>query len=594
MEAREKELKFLATEDEVIIPFFQRTYVWEEENWERLLEELSTKPEGHFLGSIILKQLRRSTGGPTKLEVIDGQQRLTTLSILIKALYDTFSQELKENTKNEVRQILFSKQLPSSKDYFVKIRHSRVDREAYEKVIRSNIDDDTPPIKIEDIDKNDSNRIYRCYKYFYETLKEKTEEERRNLFDKILNSSNKMLVVIDLVEEKDDEQAIFDTLNTAGVRLTTAEIIKNALFQRAIQILDNKEEVIKLYEETWEKTFLAEDSVKYWEMERPTGRLKRDNLEILLHSIAIIKDFFDPDKHTLSQLSDLYKKKIREIQNKDDLKTFINEIIEYARIYREKVPDLDKSTLFSFEDSIIRLFHILEVQEISTFHPFILYVFKKYQRDESKIKRLLNNLEKFIIRRAIGQQETKNYNKFCKEFIKDPESILEKLKDTTEKHISDGLRKISNKTATLLLFWVELYRRNKDDKQEIKELKYTYSLEHIMPQQWEEHWSDIPKKYKPDGTEMTEEEKKKDRNEKVYWIGNMTLLKTALNSALKNYSFEKKMIGEGRKKGIKDYAELLITRDDIVLPFEKGNKVWDENSIIKRTENLEKEIKMIW
>jgi len=94
MEAREKELKFLATEGKVIIPFFQRTYVWKKENWENLLEGLFSKPYGHFLGSIILKQIPVSSGQPKKLEVVDGQQRLTTLSILIKVLYDLFSPEL--------------------------------------------------------------------------------------------------------------------------------------------------------------------------------------------------------------------------------------------------------------------------------------------------------------------------------------------------------------------------------------------------------------------------------------------------------------------------------------------------------------------
>ena len=63
MEAREKELKFLATEGKVIIPFFQRTYVWKQENWENLLEGLISKPDGHFLGSIILKQIRVNVEG---------------------------------------------------------------------------------------------------------------------------------------------------------------------------------------------------------------------------------------------------------------------------------------------------------------------------------------------------------------------------------------------------------------------------------------------------------------------------------------------------------------------------------------------------
>jgi hypothetical protein len=193
----------------------------------------------------------------------------------------------------------------------------------------------------------------------------------------------------------------------------------------------------------------------------------------------------------------------------------------------------------------------------------------------------------------IAQKETKNYNKDCKAFIKNPDAILDKT-ETTDEEISNGIRKISNKSAALLLFWVEIYRRSRNNKYDIKELKYTYSLEHIMPQKWEEYWKNIPQKKNPDGSTMTEEEAKSDRTNKIYWIGNMTLLTSSLNSALRNYVFEKKMNGEGRKKGIKAYATLSITKDDIVEPYDKGDKNWDEEKIIKRTNNLEKEIMEIW
>jgi len=450
----------------------------------------------------------------------------------------------------------------------------------------------TPPL--EHVNEN-SHKILRCYQYFLNELQDKSEDERKTLFNRILDHENKMLVVIDLAEGSDDEQAIFDTLNTAGVRLSPAEIVKNALFQQVIKVFGNKKSAIDLYKETWEKTFLFdEDTVKYWEAERLTGRLMRDNIEILLHCIAVIKRFYDPDKHTLSDLSKLYKDEITRKNSKDELEAFINEIIKYADIYRNRILTFDNSTLFSFDDAIKRLLHILEVLQISTFHPFILFVFKEYQNDDSRIVHMLSNLEKFIVGRMISNQETKSYNKLCKDFINNPDLIVNKLRETTDDQISNGLRSISNKNAALLLFWVELNRRNRDRRYDIKELKYTYSLEHIMPQKWEEHWKGIPKTYNADGSEMTDEEAKKNRYNKIYWIGNMTLLTSSLNSALRNYVFEKKMNGEGRKKGINAYADLSITKDDIVTQFENGDTVWDENKIITRTANIEKEVNQIW
>ncbi|MDW8094835.1 MAG: DUF1524 domain-containing protein, partial [Caldimicrobium sp.] len=90
------------------------------------------------------------------------------------------------------------------------------------------------------------------------------------------------------------------------------------------------------------------------------------------------------------------------------------------------------------------------------------------------------------------------------------------------------------------------------------------------------------------------EEQKRDRNEKVRWIGNMTLLKSSLNNEIKNNRFDIKMEGKGQKKGIKHYATLSITRDEIVEPYEKGDKVWNESKIEERTKKSEREIEEIW
>jgi len=168
------------------------------------------------------------------------------------------------------------------------------------------------------------------------------------------------------------------------------------------------------------------------------------------------------------------------------------------------------------------------------------------------------------------------------------------MNETTDDQFESGLRGITNKNAALLLFWIELYRRHKDNKFDTKELKYVYSLEHIMPQRWEEYWYNVPEKKKADGSQMTAEEAKKDRQDKVYWLGNMTLLTSSLNSALRNYVFEKKVNGEERKKGMKAYGALSITQDDIVSMFEKGAVVWDESRIMERTDVFAQEISEIW
>ena len=597
MQADAMSLTFLEKEGIVKIPFFQRGYVWDKTNWADLLEDLYDETKSPFLGSLILKQLDKQTGKIKEVLVIDGQQRLTTLSILIKALYDTFSDEIKINCETAIQSYLFYKINRTDKEKFVRINHSQLDAQYYNKVIEGNItEDELEKIIIADEQNkiiSRDNKILQCYKYFKKELELKDEEKRQWLFDYLLNDDNNFLVIIDL-QKNDDEQSIFDTINSAGVRLSSADIIKNALFQKALDIIKNQNDVIKLYNTFWENIFSGDDDSKlYWETPRSTGRLMRDNIEILLHSVAVIKNFFDPDKHNLSDLSKLYKDYIESLTI-ISLTDFIKEISDYAKIYRENIITFDKSTLFSFENNHQRLFHILDVCEISTFHPYILLLFYQNKTNIDDLDRKLFVLEKYIIRRLIKKEDTKNYNKICKDFIKDGNLLVIGANAISDDDIKSSLENITNKNASLLLFWIELYRRHIDRMQTLKELKYDYSLEHIMPQKWEEYWSSIPV-YDINSNEINNDEQAKIiRNRAIYSIGNMTLLNSRLNSSVRNYPFIKKIEGEGKKKGIKHYSDLRITKDDIITPYENGTTTWDERNIHSRTVELSKEILTIW
>lgn len=588
MEAHAKSLAFIGNEGRIRIPFFQRGYVWEDKNWEDLISELLNFKRNHFLGSLILKQQKPVSGEPKEVLVIDGQQRLTTLSILLKAIHDLFSEELQEVTKTTIKTYLFFKKNQTDKNYILKLQHSHIDTLAYKKVIES-----SDLLHSLDSVNNDSSKILRCYKFFIEYMQGIGEEIRKQLFNELLDDNNKILVVIDL-SDRDNEQAIFDTINSAGVRLSSADIIKNSLFQKALLLFENQDKVIELYETTWRKMFLLDDStMQFWDSERTTGRLMRDNIEILLHSISVIDGFYDPEKHTLADLGDLYKSKIENISDANEIKNLIIEICSYAKIYREHIATFDSTALLNFDDLLRRLLHILDTLQITTFHPFILFVLKN-QQDENLRNTVFKQLERFVVRRLITNGDTKGYNKICKEFIESLDSLEKKSAEKNDSELATGLRRIENKPAALLLFWVELYRRSKDARFDVKELKYSYSLEHVMPQKWEQYWVTIAPKKKADGTIMSQEEATKDRYEKVYSIGNMTLLTTSLNSSLRNFEFSKKVEGEGRKKGIKQYASLSITADDIVNPYELGDKIWDEHKIAMRKEKLTLEILAIW
>lgn len=597
MKAEAMSLTFLGNEGLVRIPFFQRGYAWNIENWDDILTDLLDFNKSHFLGSLILKQLERQTGKPKEVLVIDGQQILTTLSVLLRALYNSFDEDTQKNCDSSIKNFLFFKKNQTDKDFFVKIEHSKTDKEYFQKVIKNEVTKDEYDAIVVDYPATSttskSNKVLQCLKYFTEKLKSIDVSKRLDLFNRLLDQENKILVIIDL-SDKEDEQAIFDTINSAGVRLSSADIIKNALFQKALDLFDNVEDVETLYKENWENVFSPdEDAINFWDTPRTTGRLMRDNIEILLHSISVIKGFFDPDKHTLSDLPNLYKTYILKI-NKTDLEIFIKEISKYAILFSEKILVFNGSTLFNYQDNYSRLFHILSVCEISTFHPYILSLFSKYDSNEAKLCEELKKVEQLVIRRMITKSETKSYNKLCKEFIKDNSTVDAKIVEQTNNEVLKGLSSISNKNAMLLLFWVELYRRANDSKQSVKELKYNYSLEHVMPQKWEEFWNKVDVVDNASNVISDKELAKRERYSKIYSIGNMTLLHSSLNTSLRNFEFIRKIEGEGRKRGIRHYAYLGITRFDILDVYDSGDKVWNEKKISDRTTNLANDILTIW
>lgn len=614
MQAKETEFGFMAASMSIEIPYFQRGYVWNEENWEELLDNLLDDNQSHFLGSIILKQLECVSGSVPRWSVIDGQQRLTTLSILLRACYDTLPmQNFPEDIKNDIdvnlASILFFKHRKINSPKEIKIKHSMVDAADYKLIIEGTAKQVVDDIILHSKKKKgerESSNILQCYKYFYDYLRVCPDTSVK-LWEDLLDDQNKILVKIDL-DISENEQAIFDTVNSAGVRLTCADTIKNALFQKANENAISESEknaVLELYQECWEKVFSSSNEViEYWETERQLGRTVRDNLEVLLHCIALVKGFFDPEFNKISDLPQVYKKYISDFDNQTLFK-FIKEIREYANLYQKFFYTFDKSTLFSYKNDIQRLFHVLSICEVSTLHPYILKLFKEYNIEDEynlpiEFKEELKRIEKYVLRHAVCQVSTKNFNKDCALLIAGKttieKSLGEKVDEIGDEVVKEKLKFVPyNKVASLILFWVELHRRVIDRKFDTLELKYVYSLEHIMPQKWEDYWnfSVCPVVSVATKEVIADKEKSQEvRNAAIYELGNMTLLSSNLNSSLRNYEFERKVTGEKRKKGIRDYASLDITRD-VVKVYESGKK-WNEVEIRERTKSLTAEFFEIW
>lgn len=601
MRAEEKSLRFLSLEGKLVVPFFQRKYVWQDENWEDLLNEFcDERKSSNFLGAIVLKEVDTASDETRILEIIDGQQRLITLCILLKALYDTLPVDIKTRAEDSIMDILKIRKYGENPTWDLRIEPSHLDAEVYKKLFEEKfIPND-----------NDDNLILKCYNFFLKKFNEMPIDIKLNILDKLLQSDNKLFVVIYL-DKHEDEQYVFDVLNTTGVRLSLADKVKCWLHNRYRELLQAKSEYkveekesdksVKKAFESLEKIFAGdEESLYFWSRTKNIAGIGRDQRYILLYSIAVIERFYNPEKNRLDELDKLYKDYINQIKSLYELERFIRNIIDYASIYIFWFKAIDDQTPLFYEDYVLRLQHILKELRIYAFYPFLLYVCKKYKNNANKIKKIVSKLEKLIIRNAIVGQFP-DYSKLCQEFIADISNLDKRLNELSWEKVARVLKgeedkKISAAVAKLLLFWIELYRRSKykDNLDTEKKLKYEYSLEHIMPINWQNTWN-FDKVPHPRSNELSTEEQRKDRKKKINLIGNMTLLKSELNMSIKNFDFRRKMEGERDKPGVKDLgATLSITKDDIIIPYIMGDKVWDEAKIEARTEKLEKELREIW
>lgn len=612
MDAKARSLCFLGNEPKKLtVPFFQRHYVWTQANWSELLESLDSSEVQPFFGSIILKMVE-TPFKPSEANIIDGQQRLTTLTILVKAIYDSLPADSRKESgiRRGVESYLYF--TINASDSFgisrLKIEHSRVDIDAYIQVIEAGGIKNETAIDLDSI-AEESSPILRCYKFFRNMLMGKTVEELMHLYDRMFNDDKPILVLVLLGVNDVNEQTIFDTINRAGIRLSTADIIKNSLFKKCLDKIGTttgKETVCSVYDDKWAALFYqTTEELNIWDRKRIFGNAQRSNLEFLLYCVACIK--WGKQKESFAGLEKVYDE---ETKNYDypELLALVEEINYYGRLYKtyildfqDKLNDETLSRPIKYKEHVYRLLLILEKFGVQMFYPYVLKSLAKAKEnlnDEELIKNF-KILESFIIRRRLSPKGVNDYADKCNIVLKegiqqlidnDLACVDSVLKDTDVRTYID---KVKDDTAKMLLFCIELYRR-KDDLHDISALEYCYTLEHVMPKSWSKYWGALSI-IDMDGNVYAadSEEGVAYRNSHVQSLGNLTLLTTNLNSSIRNADFSTKVEGNGETRpGYRFYSSLGLTKE-IVAQYDK-DKTWNEKSIKERTDCLFTEIVNLW
>jgi len=549
-----------------IVPFFQRPYVWDDDNWvslwENILQIHKDHNEGrdreHFIGTIIVKQRPAQYLGQNQWDLIDGQQRLATVSILLKCLCDSCRGELPK-LKDQIRHLLLFENAKG--EVFIRIRSSRKDLPYFNAVIQDYQTTGLP---------NQDHKMLRAYEYFKEQVQSFSDEQIDTLRAVILE---KVPVISMLLSSDDDEQVIFDTINSLGVKLTTAELLKNHIFK--------DERLEHLYTAVWEPVFEADEkTITFWDKDKTAGRMIRKNIEVLLYCYLMITT------QSEIQLDSLYKEYKNWLKNQSDKdKTrFLNDLKQYAEYFAD-LPEGEQLNEISYVEDEKRFFHVVENLSITTVYPLILFIYREVT-DEDERRSILNLLESYLVRRNICRLTTKNYNNLFMSMIRtlagrrdrsqqlsvgSIKDILSSFSEETNRFPDDvevmaAFKKsaLSNQNAREILYLIALYQKKSPLVDVAKLSLSSYSVEHMMPVKWQQNWPILDPDDQPPAS----------RDKAIRMLGNLTLVTKRLNSKLSNDAWDKK------RKTLRKYSSLNITTDYL------DGDGWDETSIYSRAGDL--------
>lgn len=586
----------------LLVPLFQRPYVWNQENqwmplWqdlERVANRVLASPEQqqpHFLGAVVFQQVQNPTGNLQQRTVIDGQQRLTTLQILLDALHAEINLAGEADASKRLELLIRNPKeyCDHSEDQF-KVWPTNKDRQAFNEVMAM----DTP-IAYADL-KNKDSKLVLAHQFFSEQfrqwLNENGPEEIPVRVKAMERATRELLqiVVIDLTASE-NAQEIFETLNARGSQLTAADLIKNFVFQR---LLEQGANIENSYSNHW-KQF----ETGFWEQEISFGRVKTPRSSAFLNHWLIgqtteeivarevfsrFKSFVDYDAKPLSMPELLEKIHAACIRYKE----FIDkgDVLEGA---------IDRIGLFVYRT---------KAMDIEVVKPVLMALLDRDEnlQDVSDINACLEIIESWLIRRMLIRATTKAYNKVMTEVIKviqkAPQGKLsEAIRAFFASQTSDSsywpddnevrselfnlpiYRKIGRGRLRMVLESIEDYRRgwigNEVSMSGVRVRRGTYAIEHLMPQSWNRYWS------------ATDGYTEQDRNARIHKLGNLTLLSNKLNSSVSNGPWDGE---EGKRSSLLKRDVLFINR----LITDDAGQVWDESKIDRRTEDLIEDILKIW
>lgn len=585
----------------LVVPLFQRPYVWNEENqWEplwndavrvadRVLNRPTDKHQPHFLGAVVLQQVQKQTGQMQERTIIDGQQRLTTLQLLMDALHAELLLVEAQQAAMRLEPLVANAEPFCVKptDRF-KVWPTNRDRPAFNAVMAAK-----PPFDYDALGHR-GERMVEAHRFFSEQAREwlaaagpGAVAARAVALETVVRELLQ-IVVIDLTVDE-NAQEIFETLNARGAQLTAADLIKNFIFQR---LLEAGTDVEDAYQKHW-KDF----ETGFWETEVSVGRLRYARSSIFLNHWLIARA---GEEVVAREVFDRFKR-FADHDAAMPMATLVEQVHRASRVYRQFIAGasalkgpIDRLGLFGYRTGVL---------ESEVIKPLALYLLDPEQPaiPEAQLAKALDVVESWMVRRMLVRATTKGYNQVVPEIIALLRSSdRDKAGDVIESYfagqtgdsrywpddseVRDGLagllayRRLGRGRLRMVLEAIEDHRRGwKDGRPGLGDERVargSLAIEHVMPRKWHTHWP-------LDGHDEAE------RDRSIHTLGNLTLLTGKLNSKQSNGPW----LGEpGKRKGLEEHDVLFLNRELL----KKAADKWTDEAIAVRTKELTEAIIQIW
>lgn len=600
------------------VPLFQRPYVWnKEEQWEPLWQDISNLADrvllastdatiaGHFLGTVVLEQTKNLTGSIPRREIIDGQQRLTTLQIVLRGAQHALAAlsaeaKLADDIVGAQKADVASRQLANltvnsaydAKEEQYKVWPTNNDRAAFQEVM------DAPG---SDTIISSPTQLAGAYTYFHTFIRDWLhQDDARATRAMALGTALKehlRLIVLDL-DDTDEPQAIFETLNANGAPLLPADLMKNwLLWEAARQKVGNLQ---SLYQTYWQFFDLE---AEYWRKKTGSGHAARARVDTFLQNWLI-----------------------RRTRKAVAPRHLYNQFLAYAAPRRPQpgtiVPAMNLQVLMADINTDGHRFQRIEAPtgktrfdvflrrigslDFAAFHPLLLELMNRAGSSPSDCDTAAVIMESYLVRRVICWDETRAYSTLVLELLNalhdaGPEApaapVLlatlggfmrgpnqwpddERFRDQwCRQRFSGGIRKAR---VMMILRALEEHYEAMEKKGE-PVLTFDFSqlqIEHIMPQSWERHWP------LPDV-----ENARADRDHIIQGIGNLTLVSGSLNPTLSNAAWLDNSTGKkGKHSALFEHSKLSLNAR-LIKKYPEG---WTENTIRARALELFKAAGAIW